>query len=609
MNPGDTLYSARLAELRAALRTLEERSGRISSLRGLTFLAAIGLGALRAFRSASPLVWAGAAAFAVAFVGLVIAHAVLVTRQSEIEVRIRLLERGEKRIAGDIVGFPERGERFLQEGHAYAADLDVFGPASLFQLVGAVETGPGEEVLARWLSAPASTSEIAARQEAVRELAAMPRFREDLAACGVASHTRGRGAEPFLAWAEAGAPKDPSPLLLALGRALVPITLAAFFIPRALGLQGLAASVWVIPLVAQLAVLRVLQPALRPILAPTTAGEAPFGRFVALFRLIEAQRFRAPRLATVHAVIAGAEGHPAASRELGRLETILGFAELRQSWLVAVPANVFLLWDVFCAAALLRWRARVGASVRRWIEAMAELEALSSFATFACEHPSFAFPEIAPGGLSFVAEQLGHPLIPAARRVDNDVALAGPGTALLVTGSNMSGKSTLLRAVGVNAVLALAGAPVCARRLVLGRLQVRTSMRVTDSLEEGVSHFYAELARLKAVVDAANGGERVLFLLDEVLHGTNSRERNIGARAIVTHLLDRDAIGAVSSHDLGLSDLEAESGGRVKNVHFQELVERGKMTFDYKLKPGVVTSSNALRLMKLIGIDVALPDA
>jgi hypothetical protein len=434
----------------------------------------------------------------------------------------------------------------------------------------------------------------------------MPRFREDLAAYGVESGTRGRGPEPFLAWAEAS--NGPSPLLVALGRGLVAATVAAYLVPRALGLQGLVGNLWVVPLAAQLAVLAVLRPAIEPILAPASSREEPFGRFVSLFRLIEGQRFRAPRLAAVHAVIAGAEGSPSASRELGRLQTILGFAELRQSGIVAVFANVFLLWDVFCAAALLRWRARAGASARGWIEAMAELEALSGLATFASEHPAFAFPEIAPGALCFVAEGMGHPLIPSARRVDNDVALAGPGSALMVTGSNMSGKSTLLRAVGVNAVLALAGAPVCAHKLVLAPLQVRTSMRMTDSLEEGVSHFYAELARLKGIVDAANGGERVLFLLDEVLHGTNSRERNIGARAVVTHLLDRGAIGAVSSHDLGLADLEVESGGRVKNVHFQELAEGGKMTFDYQLKPGVVTSSNALRLMKLIGIDVALPD-
>jgi DNA mismatch repair ATPase MutS len=367
-------------------------------------------------------------------------------------------------------------------------------------------------------------------------------------------------------------------------------------------MEGWRTSIWVVPLVFQLGVLYALRGAIEPVLAPASSREAPFGRYVAIFRLIESTTFRAARLTHLHAEISGA------TRELARLQTILGYAELRSSGMVAVLANAFLLWDVFCAAALLAWRARSGASVRRWIEAMAELDALAALAAFAHEHPSWAFPEITKGELCFVAEGLGHPLIAPARRVDNDVSLRGPGSALMITGSNMSGKSTLLRAIGVNAVLALAGGPVCARRMSLAECQVRTSMRIADSLEEGVSHFYAELARLKAVVDAANAGERVLFLLDEVLHGTNSRERNIGAKAVVRHLLDKGAIGAVSSHDLGLATLADESAGRVTNVHFQELVAGGKMTFDYKLKPGVVTSSNALRLMKLIGIGVDLPE-
>jgi DNA mismatch repair ATPase MutS len=240
---------------------------------------------------------------------------------------------------------------------------------------------------------------------------------------------------------------------------------------------------------------------------------------------------------------------------------------------------------------------------------MAEIEALASLGTFAAEHPSFAFPDVDDGDLRFVAADLGHPLIPPGRRVTNDVSIPRPGAALMITGSNMSGKSTMLRAVGVNAVLALAGAPVCAKKLSLAVCQIRSSMRIKDSLEEGVSHFYAELGRLKTVVDAVDAGERVLFLLDEVLHGTNSRERNIGAKAVIEKIVAAGAIGAVSSHDLGLAGLEQETGGRVVNVHFQELVEGDKMVFDYKLKPGVVTSSNALRLMKRIGIRVELPEA
>jgi DNA mismatch repair ATPase MutS len=246
--------------------------------------------------------------------------------------------------------------------------------------------------------------------------------------------------------------------------------------------------------------------------------------------------------------------------------------------------------------------------VRTWLAAIAEMEALASLGSFAAEHPDFAFPEVVEAPLRFEAEALGHPLLPEKRRVVNDVTIPGEGRALMVTGSNMSGKSTLLRSIGLAAVLALSGAPVCARRLRLGVCSVRTSMRVKDSLEEGVSHFYAELGRLKSVVSAVNDGERVLFLLDEVLHGTNSRERIIGAKAVVKHLLERGAFGAVSSHDLGLVDLEAESDGHVTNVHLEESVEGEKMTFDYKVKPGPVATQNALRLMKLIGIDVEIPE-
>ncbi|HVY45133.1 MAG TPA: hypothetical protein VHB21_04600, partial [Minicystis sp.] len=257
------------------------------------------------------------------------------------------------------------------------------------------------------------------------------------------------------------------------------------------------------------------------------------------------------------------------------------------------------------ALALERWRGRVGGRVAAWIQALAEVEALASLGGFAADHPAFTFADIEDGPPSLAAASLGHPLLDDARRVPNDVALGRDApAALLVTGSNMSGKSTLLRAIGVNVALALAGAPCCAKRLALTPVTLRTSMRVRDSIREGVSHFYAELARLKAVVDGADAGERVLFLLDEVLHGTNSRERRIGAKAVALHLVDAGAIGAVTSHDLGLADLAAESRGRITCVHFEEQVDAGKMTFDYRLKPGVVASGNALRLMRELGLPV-----
>ncbi|APR80953.1 MutS-related protein, family 1 [Minicystis rosea] len=603
--PPRALYDERLAELRATLAALEARSGRISSLRGITFLVAVALGAARIFGPVPVIVWVLAALAATAFVALVIVHAALVTRTVGLELRVRLLEQGQKRIAGELQDLPSTGERFAVNGHAYAGDLDVFGRASLFQLVSATETGAGEAVLARWLAEPADAKEIHARQEAARELAALPRLREDLQASASESGTKGKAVEPFLAWAEGG---DAGPIAgrLALARAIVPVTVALFVVSQIAGNEGPSwlRILWLIPLVAQLVVLATLRPIIEPVLAIASSREAPFGRYVALFRLIESTTFRAPRLVALREVLTRA----GAARAIGSLDRILGFADLRHSGIVAVFANIFLLWDAFVAAALFRWRAEHGVAVRGWIAAMAEIEALASLGTFAAEHPAFAFPDIDDGDLRFVAEGLGHPLIPASRRVSNDVDLPRPGATLMITGSNMSGKSTLLRAVGVNAVLALAGAPVCARKLSMAVCDVRSSMRIKDSLEEGVSHFYAELERLKAVVDAVDGGDRVLFLLDEVLHGTNSRERNIGAKAVIRHLVEKGAVGGVSSHDLGLADLEREASGRVTNVHFQELVGDGKMVFDYKLKPGVVTSSNALRLMKLVGIRVALPD-
>jgi hypothetical protein len=635
-------YAERLAELRNTLHFLEQRSTRISTLRGFTFLGAVGIALVRIGRPLPAVAWIGSGLLALAFVILVIVHAVLVTKITALELRVTLFERGLKRIAGDLAQLPDRGDRFNVAGHPYLGDLDIFGSSSLFQLVSTAATGAGERRLATWLSEAAPADEIAARQAAVRELASLRAFREELAVDGAESGAKGRDAEPLLDWAEgrvrvvSGSPKAglspriehahaatamdlggttavPPPLsgtLFSASVVLVALTIALFVAGRVLGAEtlGLARHLWAVTLVAQIAVLGAARSAIEPILSVVASQESPFGRYVPLLRRIEGQDFKSSRLVALRARLTGASGSDASSA-VSSLLRIVGFAELRHSGLIHVLANLFLLWDVFCARALERWQERYGrtAHMRSWLDALAEIEALSSLASFADEHPTFAYPEVDSGAPHFRAEALGHPLIVPSRRVENDVDVGAAGHALLITGSNMSGKSTLLRSMGLSAVLALAGAPVCAKRLSMASCSVRTSMRIKDSLEEGVSHFYAELARLKSVVDAVNAGEKVFFLLDEVLHGTNSRERQIGAKAIVKHLLAKGAVGAVSSHDLGLADLEAESGGDVVNVHFEESVEDGKMTFDYHLKPGVVTTANALRLMKVIGIDVELP--
>ena len=267
------------------------------------------------------------------------------------------------------------------------------------------------------------------------------------------------------------------------------------------------------------------------------------------------------------------------------------------------------------ALAVEEWRRAAGPAVARWMAAVGELEALASLATFRFERPQYPFPQIVDSvdggdgdssstGPVFVAEDLGHPLIPAVRRVANDLRLDRQRRLILVSGSNMSGKSTLLRTVGVNAVLALAGAPVCARRLTISPLALGATLRINDSLQGGTSRFYAELTRLKQIVDRAGGAPPLLFLLDEILHGTNSHDRRIGAEAIIRGLVARDAAGLVTTHDLALADVAEAMAPRAINVHFEDHLERGVMTFDYRVKPGVVRKSNALELMRAVGLEV-----
>ncbi|HEY0467114.1 MAG TPA: DNA mismatch repair protein MutS, partial [Polyangiaceae bacterium] len=293
------------------------------------------------------------------------------------------------------------------------------------------------------------------------------------------------------------------------------------------------------------------------------------------------------------------------SEEMRRFERVVGFFELKHNGMIYPVVNLFLLWDVHCVLALEAWQARAGRFVREWLDVVGEAEALSSLAGLAHDEPDFCFPEFSEQAC-FLAEELGHVLIDGKTRVTNSVSLPRAGTALLVTGSNMSGKSTLLRSMGLANVLAFAGGPVCAKKLVLAEFSLITSIRMSDSLASGVSHFYAELNKLKAVVDGTAGKKPVFFLLDEILHGTNSLERQIGARWVIGELMKRGALGAVSTHDMGLAELEPELMSRVTLIHFRESVTNNEMSFDYKAHPGPVQAGNALRLMRRIGLDVPL---
>jgi MutS-like protein len=337
-----------------------------------------------------------------------------------------------------------------------------------------------------------------------------------------------------------------------------------------------------------------------------SATQGAFTRFKPTFSRLETASFDTPLLAALKQTL-NSGGRPA-SAQMRRFERAVSWFELRHNGMVYPFVTLVTLWDVHCVVALERWQAETGKSLRNWFEALGQFEALSSLAGLAYDNPEFSFPEITAEA-QFDARGLGHPLIAPDARVENDVTLPGPGRALLVTGSNMSGKSTMLRAMGVASVMALAGAPVCARSLRIGLMSVHTSMRISDSLSAGVSHFYAELKKLHSTLVATSSGLPVFFLLDEILHGTNSEERQIGARWILAELIRSGALGAVSTHDLGLCQLPEPLLSHVQSVHFRETVQEGKMTFDYRLRRGPVTGGNALRLMRSLGLDVPLPEA
>jgi hypothetical protein len=546
--------------------------------------------------------WAGwaVAADVVAFVALVLVHGRVHQARERSSAALRFHQRGLSRMEHAWEALPRGSERFKSAQHPFTNDLDIFGHASVMQLVDATETRFGEERLAKLLSLEdpgAWPGDVQARQEAVRDLAGRPGFREALAVAGGVLADEKPDPASLLTWAEDQGGLSPS--LAVLGWVLPVTTLAVV----ALGFLGMRGAVVTLVVVVQLAIGIAVGVRLTPMLSAASDRESAATRWRSMIAAVEAETFEVPLLRDLRGRLSS--GKRRASQEIASLERIVGYADARRNEVFRLFIGPLLMWDVHCAFALLRWRRRAGLQVRGWLDVLGEIEALASLAGFAFEHPDFAWPELATGPV-VDARGLAHPLLPDGRRVGNDVRLPAAGHALVVTGSNMSGKSTLLRALGVNAVLAFAGAPVCAAALRIGAARVATSMRISDSLEEGVSHFYAELRGLKRVLDRAHEPRRppVLFLLDEILHGTNSRERVAGACAVVRLLVEWGALGAVSTHDLGITALERELGGRVENVHFEEQVVEDTMTFDYVLRPGIVQSSNALRLMRAVGIAV-----
>ena len=541
--------------------------------------------------------WGGPMAAAALFGALSALIALFERRIGRHESEVGYYQAGLARLeGGKTEGAPE-GSRFADPAHPYAADLDVFGPSSVFSLLCAARTDAGQSTLARWLTQAAPVDEVGQRQQAVAELSTLLSLRRDLWLAGGAVDKQVR-EQALEAWLSAPATAVSSRRrLLTAGVGLLGVAaLYALVEPRFL---GLAAGVVLLQRLFALP----CRALVKKVEADAFQRAYELRVIARVAAVLERQRFASPRLTSLLAAV-GSDGK-SVSQQVYRLVRLVDWFESRRNQLFAVIAWALLLPEQL-SFAIEAWRARHGGAAAGWLSAIGEMEALASLATFSFEHPEYPFPELVANreSPSLSAGGLGHPLISAKVRVSNDVRLDADCRLLVVTGSNMSGKSTLLRSLGVNVALAQAGAPVCAARMSLSALQIGASLRAQDSLEQGVSRFFAEIKRLHSIIAMTTQPPPVLFLLDEILNGTNSHDRREGGEAVVRKLLDRGAIGLLTTHDLALSALAEAPGLCGANIHFQDTLEGDRLLFDYKIRPGVVTRRNSLDLMRMVGIEV-----
>ena len=610
MDPRE-VYSQLLSERQGEIAAREHRHARL------------GYGRLAAAVCAAVILWLALVSRALsvawllvpiaAFGALVVTHDRLLQRLDIVRRAARFFEEAIARLDGTWEGTGLTGDSYLDPHHPYAQDLDLFGKGSLFELLSTARTHVGEETLARWLLAPADPETVRARQQAVEELRPRLDLREKLAVLADEART-GVNATALAAWGEA-------PVLLHGMRLRVTLWLLT-----SLGIIGAAALfTWIfgvagffrLPdyvnslardgalLVALIngTFLYRMRHAREAVVHDVEEAAHSLGLLAGVLVQLEHEVFQSPLLRALRQSLETEGAAP--SRRIARLDRLMERLDSRDHVIVRL-LEPFLLWTMHVALGVENWRRLSGPAVRRWLTATGEIEALCSLASHAFEHPDDPFPEFCAAGTmpTLEADGMAHPLIPAGRAVRNNLRLGAEPQVLVVSGSNMSGKSTLLRTVGINVVLAQAGAPVRARGLRLSPLALGASIRLTDSLHDGVSRFYAEILRIRQILDATAGALPVLFLIDEFLAGTNSHDRRIGAEALVRGLIKRHAIGLITTHDLALAAITDTLDGQAANIHFEDQIEDGKMRFDYLIRPGVVKNSNAIQLMRSVGLEI-----
>ncbi|PWU03750.1 MAG: hypothetical protein C5B52_02805 [Bacteroidetes bacterium] len=543
--------------------------------------------------------------FIIGFVIMIAIFLFLVSKDADNDEKIKYFEtlifinEEEIRILTDRFTHREDGKKWEPENHAYASDLDIFGKYSIYQYLNRSESEQGKGLLAKQLLIPLPFESISKYQEAVKELKPLLEWRQDFQCFGKLAGFSFNTEKRITNWINSDKkdipekfwkipivfyPIIPITTVVLYATGIIPLFLFLLFIYAFFSFSGMYT--------------KMVNETHNNVSKITKEIDGLQQQML----LFENEKFLSGLLNTMQKNMQGKTGK--ASTEFKSLKTILNRFDLRLNMVVSPILNIFILWDIRQMLALQSWKHRNRELVKKWIDTIAQLECLNSTAIFSFNHPNFIFPVVTANYFDFETQNLGHPLIDAGKRVSNDCRITGIGQIMLVTGSNMAGKSTFLRSVGVNAVLAYMGAPVCADSMKISYAPIVSSMRIADNLAENTSTFYAELKKLKNIIDKVNSGEKIFILLDEILRGTNSLDRHSGSVAFIRQLIQENAVAIVATHDVELAAMQNDFPGAIHNYHFDVQVSGEELYFDYKLKTGVCRSMNASILMKKIGIRI-----
>jgi len=492
------------------------------------------------------------------------------------------------------------GSYFMDPEHDYSVDMDLFGNESLFHYINRCATGVGNLALARWLSTEPPSKEILIRQNAVQELAQLEQWCEDLRVSVFERRIKDFNKEHL---------PEIKKTIETPGKIRLWITLSYTLLALSLGAVvfiGISSSIILLPVAFNIFLNFRMTRFTKTIRAQLEGREKTLHDYYLLLSSFEKQKFETEYLRQMQEELK-TEGISAA-RAIARLQQLSKKLDYSLNMIVGAFLNIFFIWDILISKNISRWFEQYAPKTSRWFDVVGRLEALISLGCLQNNHPAWCYPTIVQGAFHFSGKNLGHPLIPEKERVCNDYTLSGTALLNIITGSNMAGKSTFLRTIGVNIILAKAGAVVCAQKLEMSYFRILTYLTITDSLAENTSTFYREIKRLKKILDTARQDNNILLLLDELLRGTNSADKAKGSMAIARELISLGVPSLIATHNLELADIKKTHPDQTDNYYFDIIIDnRGKMRFDYKLKPGVCDTFNASILLREIGINIDNP--